>query len=89
MEDIEAIPTYSMTSDELGEGIQAYILFKDSDLCATRSEARRLISQGGAYVNGGRIPSFDTRVGPDDIQNNAILLRAGKKKYLRVCIQDS
>ena len=89
MEDIEAIPTYSMTSDELGEGIQAYILFKDSDLCATRSEARRLISQGGAYVNGGRIPSFDTRVGPDDIQNNAILLRAGKKKYLRVCIKDS
>jgi len=89
MEDIEAIPTYSMTSDELGEGIQAYILFEDSDLCATRSEARRLISQGGAYVNGERIPSFDTRVGPDDIQNNAILLRAGKKKYLRVCIQDS
>ncbi|NVM25286.1 MAG: tyrosine--tRNA ligase [Desulfobacterales bacterium] len=89
VEDIESIPTYSMTGDDLGEGIEAYILFKDTHLCATRSQARRLISQGGAYVNGKRIPSFETKVGPDDIQNNTILLRAGKKKYLRVCIQDS
>ena len=89
VEDIESIPAYSMTGDDLGEGIEAYILFKDTRLCATRSEARRLISQGGAYVNGKRIPSFETKIGPDDIQNNAILLRAGKKKYLRVCIQDS
>jgi len=88
-EDSESIPTYRMTRDDLGEGIEAYILFKNTDLCATRSEARRLISQGGAYVNGKRIPSFEAKVGPDDIQNNAILLRAGKKKYLRVCIQDS
>ena len=89
VEDIESIPAYSMTGDDLGEGIEAYILFKDTRLCATRSEARRLISQGGAYVNGKRIPSFETKIGPDDIQNNTILLRAGKKKYLRVCIQDS
>jgi tyrosyl-tRNA synthetase len=89
IEDIEAIPTYCITSDDLGEGIEAYILFKDTDLCATRGEARRLISQGGAYVNGKRIPSFETKVGPDDVQNNTILLRAGKKKYLKVCIQDS
>jgi len=89
IEDIEAIPAYSMTSDDLGNGIEAYVLFNNTHLCATRSEARRLISQGGAYVNGKRIPSFETKVGPDDVQSNTILLRAGKKKYLRVCIQDS
>jgi len=89
IEDIEAIPTYSMTSDDLGNGIEAYVLFNNTHLCATRSEARRLISQGGGYVNGKRIPSFETKVGPDDVQSNTILLRAGKKKYLRVCIQDS
>jgi tyrosyl-tRNA synthetase len=89
IEDIESIPSYRMTRDDLGEGIEAYILFKDTDLCATRSEARRLISQGGAYLNGKRIPSFETKVGPDDVQNNTIVLRAGKKKYLKVHIQDS
>ena len=88
-DDFEGVPTYSMTLEELGDGIEAYILFQNTALCATRSQARRLISQGGAYVNGGRIPSFETKIGPEYIQSNAILLRAGKKKYLRVHIQDS
>ncbi len=87
-QDNEAIPAYSMTSDDLGEGIEAYILFHDTNLCKTRSEARRLISQGGAYVNGRRISSFDAKVGPDDVRDEAIMLRAGKKKYLRVHIRD-
>jgi tyrosyl-tRNA synthetase len=88
IEDIEEIPTYSMTLEELGDGIEAYILFQNADLCATRSEARRLISQGGAYLNGKRIPSFETKIGPDDIQNDTIVLRVGKKKYLKVHFQD-
>jgi tyrosyl-tRNA synthetase len=89
VEDLEGVPSYAMAFEELGDGIEAYILFHNTSLCATRSEARRLISQGGAYVNGKRIRSFDTKIGPTDIQNSAILLRAGKKKYLKVYIQDS
>ena len=88
IEDVEGIPMYSMTFEELGDGIEAYILFQNTDLCATRSEARRLISQGGAYLNGKRIPSFETKIGPDDIQNDTIVLRVGKKKYLKVNFQD-
>ena len=88
-DDLEGVPTYPMSLEELGDGIEAYILFQNTALCATRSQARRLISQGGAYVNGERLPSFETKIGPDYIQNNAILLRAGKKRYLRVHIQDS
>jgi len=89
IKDIELVPAYSMTSDDLGKGIEAYILFKEAGLCKTRGEARRLISQGGAYVNGKRVPSLETIVGIDDIQDNIILLRAGKKNYLKVYIQDS
>ncbi|MBA7673257.1 Tyrosine--tRNA ligase [subsurface metagenome] len=89
IKDIGAIPTYSITRNDLGEGIEAYILFQKTGLCKTRSEARRLISQRGAYINGQTVPSFETIVGPDDIQSNIILLRTGKKKYLRVHIQNS
>ena len=89
IEDIGEIPTYSLTMNDLGEGIEAYILFQQTGLCKTRGEARRLISQKGAYINGQTVPSFETIVGPDDIQSNIILLRAGKKKYLKVQIQDS
>ncbi len=88
IKDIGEIPAYSVRGDDLGKGIEAYILFKETGLCKTRGEARRLISQGGAYVNGKRVPSFETIVGIDDIQDNIILLRAGKKNYLKVNIQD-
>jgi len=86
--DIEAIPTYSLTSADLGKGIEAYILFNSTGLCKTRSEARRLISQGGAYINGKRVPSFETIVGASDIQNNIISLRAGKKNHRIITVQD-
>jgi len=89
IKDIGEIPTYSLTRKDLGEGIEAYILFQKTGLCKTRGEARRLISQRGAYINGQTIPSFETIVGPDDIRSDIILLRAGKKKYLKVQIQDS
>ena len=89
VKDIEAIPTYAMRSDEFGRGIEAYVLFQEAGLCRTRGEARRLISQGGAYVNGKRVPSIETIIGLDDIRDNIILLRAGKKSYLKVYIQDS
>jgi tyrosyl-tRNA synthetase len=78
-----------MRPEELGDGIEAYILFQNTALCGSRSQARRLISQGGAYVNGERITSFETKIGAGYIRNNSILLRAGKKRYLRVHIQDS
>ena len=89
IKDTGEIPTYSLTINDLGEGIEAYILFQKTGLCKTRGEARRLIAQGGAYINGQTVPSFETIVGLDDVQNNIILLRVGKKKYLKVQIQDS
>jgi tyrosyl-tRNA synthetase len=87
IQDIGGIPTYAVRSADLQKGIEAYILFQNAGLCKTRSEARRLISQGGAYVNGKRVPSFETIVGADDVQNSIISLRAGKKNYRIVTIR--
>jgi tyrosyl-tRNA synthetase len=56
-------------------------------LCKTRSDARRLISQGGGYIKDSIVGSFDQVIGPVDAVNGSILLRAGKKRYVRVVIQ--
>ena len=55
-------------------------------LSKSGSEARRLIEQGGAYVNGKRIESFDYLLTDTDIVNMEILLRAGKKRYHKIKI---
>ena len=80
----ESVPTCPFEALELEHGVAAYLLFEKCGLCKTRGEARRLLSQGGGYVNGKRIEAFDQVVGSKDLANGSILLRAGKKKYVRV-----
>jgi tyrosyl-tRNA synthetase len=79
-----SVPTYEVRAEELEQGIPVYHLFERSHLCKTKSDARRLISQGGAYVNNERIDAFDSVIGLKDLQGGSILLRAGKKRYLRI-----
>jgi tyrosyl-tRNA synthetase len=82
----EAVPTYPISAGELEKGFPAFQLFEKVSLCKTRAEARRLIGQGGGYVNGQRIEIFDQLISAGDLKNDAILLRAGKKRYLRVIL---
>jgi tyrosyl-tRNA synthetase len=66
----------------LEEGIPAFELFHETNLCSSRGEARRLIDQGGAYVNDRQIKAFDERVGLQHTdEKGEIRLRKGKKKY--------
>jgi tyrosyl-tRNA synthetase len=80
----EAAPTYRIGQEELDQGIPAYILFEKTGLCKTRGEARRLISQGGGYLNGERVKIFDQAINISDLQQDFLLLRAGKKRYVRI-----
>jgi tyrosyl-tRNA synthetase len=80
----DSIPSYAMSVEDLERGIPAYVLFEESGLCKTRGDARRLLSQGGGYVNDRRIDQYDQIINRDDLERDSLLLRAGKKRYLRV-----
>ena len=80
----DAVPTVDFEIAKLEEGVPAFILFSEAGLVKSRGEARRLIQQGGAYVNSRRIEQFDEIIDRDDIEDGFILLRAGKKKYMRL-----
>ena len=80
----EAVPTTEVDTGLLAEGLPAPELFQRVGLCRSRSEARRLIQQGGAYVNEEPVASVDALVTMSDLSDGAILLRAGKKRYHRV-----
>ena len=80
-----AAPSVEMSKEVFEKGIQAFELFFGAGFAKSKSEARRLITQGGAYVNGERIGSFDELITLDSMDDEgALLLRAGKKKYVRV-----
>ncbi len=71
--------------DELRDGIPAFKLFQRVGLAASGAAARRLIEQGGAYLNTDRIDVFDRAITDADLDENDILiLRSGKKRYCRL-----
>jgi tyrosyl-tRNA synthetase len=79
--------TTTITMDEFKAHSNVVSLFKLSGLCSSMGEARRLISQGGAYVNGKRYTDIDATIGESELDNNALLLRAGKKRYSRILVE--
>jgi tyrosyl-tRNA synthetase len=83
--DPQDVPTSKISGARLREGIPAFVLLNETGLTSSSSEARRLISQGGAYVGEKKIETFDqiislAQAGAD----GAIWLRAGKKKHHRL-----
>ena len=83
-EKADAVPTTTVRIERLQDGIAAFELFAEIDLCDSRSAARRLIQQGGAYVNEDRISDIDYRIGTTHLKDGGILLKAGKKKVHRI-----
>ena len=82
----ESIPHSYMEEDRFEEGIPVFKLYHMVGLANSGSAARRLIEQGGAYVNGKRLESFDYLLTNSDIIDLEILLRAGKKRYHKIKI---
>jgi tyrosyl-tRNA synthetase len=82
--ELEGIPTTLIGEDRLRKGIAAFKLFSEVSLSGSGGEARRLIQQGGGYVNGRRIQAVDAMITDKDLNRGEILLRAGKKRYHRI-----
>ncbi len=59
-----------------------------SRLAKSKSEARRLIKQGGVYVNDRRVADVDEKVRPDDWRGTKLVLRKGKKDYHLLSVDD-
>ncbi len=83
------MPTSKITADRLDSGIPIMALFHEVGLANSRSEARRLIQQGGAYINEKQYRMIDMVVGSDLLEDDALLLRAGKKRYHRIVIKEN
>jgi tyrosyl-tRNA synthetase len=83
-----SVPHTYVKADSLKAGIPAFKLFHDAGLAASNGAARRLIQQGGAYVNGQRIDAFDQLITEQDLDDeNTIVLRSGKKRFHKIKVQ--
>jgi tyrosyl-tRNA synthetase len=84
--EIEAIPTTIVPAERLEKGVSPIDLFAEVGLTRSKSAARRLLQQGGMYVNDERVDNLEQILGEEDLTPEGILLRAGKKKYHRITV---
>ena len=59
-------------------------LFVSAGLTRSKSDARRLVQQGGAYVNDEPVQDIEALITDADLEHGEILLRAGKKRFHRI-----
>lgn len=78
-------PSTELSRDRLTDGIGLLDLLVEADAASSLSEARRLVEQGGVYVNNVRIEADGAHLGPTDLAGETTLvLRVGKKRYYLV-----
>jgi len=83
--DAGALPTTAVPRSRLEAGIAPAGLFTEVGLTPSRKEAKRMIEQGGLYVNDTRIDSIERLITLGDLgPDGGLLLKAGKKKVHRI-----
>jgi tyrosyl-tRNA synthetase len=76
------VPSKSLPLGRLDEGLSLVEALGEVGLAKSRSEARRAIQQGGAYVNNRRIDSIEYQLTAVDLATaTTLVLRVGRKRY--------
>ena len=83
----DSVPSSVMPLSEIEKGIPAFKLFHQIGMVKSSGEARRLIQQGGAYINGSRVESFEQTINSKYINGMEIVMRAGKKRFHKILIK--
>ena len=80
--DTKDLPTTTYSREEFEAGIDLITLLVDAKMVSSRSDGRRNIQQGGVSVNEEKCTEFDRKFTPADFnENNALLVKKGKKAY--------
>ena len=84
---LEGVPETVIDGCAIQAGVGVLDLLVTTGLAKSRGDARRLIDQGGAYLNGVRLVDPDLAVQHSDFKDDVLLLRAGRKRHRRVRFQ--
>jgi len=85
--DSEKIPGTSISKETLLSNSRVVDILILTNLAPSKGEAKRLITQGGIYINEERIDNFDREVNESDFKDGRMMIRKGKKIYHRVTLE--
>ena len=82
------MPTTVLSAEQLTDGAIAILdLLLACKLAPSKSEARRLVQQGGVFVNDEKVPTIDVKFTADDLKAG-LKIRKGKKVFHKALLED-
>ncbi len=82
------MPTTVLSAEQLTDGAIAILdLLLACKLAPSKSEARRLVQQGGVFVNDEKMPTIDVKFTADDLKAG-LKIRKGKKVFHKALLED-
>jgi tyrosyl-tRNA synthetase len=91
--DRSLIPSKAFPAARFEAGVNVIDLFTECGLCGTKSEARRLALQGGAFISSADgvftpVSDVKTMITTAGFSGGELLLRAGKKHFCRIVFEE-
>lgn len=80
----ENVPSFKLDNVLLKNGINIIDLLTTTKFISSKSEARRMVQQGGISVDNTKIENIDCIISIDNLENDFLLLKRGKKNFLKV-----
>ena len=85
--DATHMPATQIAAEKLADGkIGIMALLVECGLCASNSEARRLVQQGGISVDETKVESIDATFDAEALGGDGVIIKKGKKVFHRAFI---
>ena len=82
------MPTVELTADDMTDSaIDILSLLVKGGLCASRSEARRAVEQGGVTAADEKVTDIKKVYSADELSGEGMVVRRGKKTYKKVVLK--
>jgi len=79
-------PEFNISKDQIKNGISILDLLVQTKLCSSKGEARKMIEGGGISAKGEKVTNVNLVIFESDFEKNALLLKKGKKSFIKVVI---
>lgn len=79
-----SVPTTELPAAEFESGMDIMTLLVTSGLAESKSEARRLVTQGGIQLEGEKVSDIGFMVTADSFKDGALMIKKGKKVYHQI-----
>ncbi len=85
--DTSNMPSFEVGADAYTAGVNVLDMLVETNLCPSKSEARRLVQQNGLTINGDKVTDVSATIDMSFFKDGEMVVKKGKKTFLKVVVK--